>query len=115
MGFAIDIEQLRARAANAASPARAASQERPTQHSISDPYAGFQHHYETLLGCGLSESAAFDIAEALCLERAQDGERRVCALECKHHRRGCCMRSKSAGVPPQLGELAFIPQRCPAY
>lgn len=113
MGFVIDVQRLRTQAASAARPARptAASQ----SQDGTDPYASFQRHYDTLLAHGLTEGAAFDIAEAVCLERERGGDRHVCALECRHHRRGCCMKSRSAGVPSQLGELAFIPQRCPAF
>jgi len=115
MTFTIDVDRLRARAANAASPARPASHLTAKASSDADPYAGFQDYYETLLGHGLTDTAAFDIAEAACLEREQHGDRRVCAIECRHYRRGYCTRAQTAGVPAQLGELAFVPQRCVAF
>ena len=115
MAFTIDVERLRTRAATAAMPASPASPSNTWADKGADPYASLQGHYETLLAHGLTEAAAFDIAEAVCLECEQAGDRHVCALECKHFRRGCCMNPRAAGVPAQLGELAFIPQRCTAF
>ncbi len=116
MAFTIDLEQLRTRAANAARPASPASPASDAaEDQGGDPYAAFQGHFDALLALGLIDDAAFDIAEAVCLELEQGGDRHVCALECRQYRRGCCMKPRAAGVPAQLGDLAFIPQRCAAF
>lgn len=110
MAFTIDVQALRTRAANAASPAspaRAASSASPDP----DPYAAFTDRHDALLSAGLDEEGAFRVAEAMCMRQAEE-DVHVCALECRHYRRGWCMKSKSAGVGSQLGELAFALQRC---
>lgn len=108
MAFAIDLDRLRAEAAKVAS--------RLTQQTAgTDPYAPFTDRYEALRDAGLTDAHAFEIAEALCLRQERSDDRTVCALECRHFRRGYCMNHREAGAAPQLGELAFMLQRCPAF
>ena len=79
-----------------------------------DPYAAFPARHDALLSAGLDEDRAFELAEAMCMRQPED-DVHVCALECRHHRRGWCMNSKAAGVGSQLGELAFALQRCSGF
>lgn len=113
MTFTIDVQELRTRAANSASPASPAKAARPVIPDP-DPYAAFTDRYDALLSGGVDEEHAFRVAEAMCM-RGADDDRGVCALECSHYRRSWCMNNKTAGVAAQLGELAFVLHRCAGF
>lgn len=111
MAYTIDLDRLRATAARAASPANRLT----APPASADPYSSFTERLEALRAAGVRPAQAFDLAEAMCLRQERNDDRIVCALECRHHRRGFCMNHRQAGTAAQLAELALMLQRCPGF
>lgn len=70
---------------------------------------------DRLLEAGLAVDDADRLAERLVLRDRETDDRAVCAAECCNYRAGVCAAHVAAMAPRQLGELAIMLQRCPAF
>lgn len=76
--------------------------------------ARFLDRHARLLRWGWAEPEAEKLAERLTLRDREGDDRRLC-VECAHYRFGRCRQPERAGVAPDLGVLATMLQRCPAF
>lgn len=107
MAFVIDAEAIRRRAT--LTPARAANPARTeADKTTQDVYT------VRLLGAGCMPGDATRLAKTLQARAATD-DRVMCAAECSAYRAGRCSRYRWSGMPPELGDLAFVLQRCHAF
>jgi hypothetical protein len=76
--------------------------------------AAFEARRDRLLRWGWREGDAEAMAERLTLRDRDGDDRRLC-IECANFRGGRCRQPERAGVAPELGTLATMLQRCPAF
>lgn len=76
--------------------------------------ATFVARHTRLLALGFSDGDADDLAERLVL-RDRDGDTRRLCVECCNFRGGLCRQPKLAGVSAEVGQMAFVSQRCSAF
>lgn len=75
----------------------------------------FTVRHARLRAAGLSDDQADQLAERLVYRDRSGDDLRVCAAECGRFHRGRCRDADLASVGAELGALAFLFQRCPAF